>query len=55
MPATPIPNKQGWMFDQALIGPFLIRWPIESSKRNRGMPSNINIMTYGMRKAPDGR
>ena len=47
----PTPFNIG-LTDHILAGPRLANWPNESSKKKTGSPTNANMMTYGMRKAP---
>lgn len=44
---------QGCIVFQTPRDPSLIFWPMPSSIKNRGMPSNINIIIKGMRNAPE--
>lgn len=48
-----MPPNQGWIVFHTPKAPKRIRWPIPSSMRNSGMPSNTNIIMKGIRKAPE--
>lgn len=50
----PMPPSQGWMVFHTPSAPNRIRWPMPSSMRNSGMPSRINMIMNGIRKAPAG-
>ena len=48
---THTPWKRGETV-QTVRGPAAENCPRESSMRNTGIPTNVNMMKYGMRKAP---
>lgn len=48
----PMPPNQGWIVFHTPKAPSRIRWPMPSSIRNSGMPSNTNMIMKGIRNAP---
>lgn len=48
-----MPPNQGWIVFHTPKAPKRIRWPMPSSMRNSGIPSNTNIIMKGIRKAPE--
>ncbi len=49
-----LPLAMGMAF-HIVMGPRLANWPNDNSKKNMGIPTKINISTYGMRNAPATR
>jgi len=47
-----LPWKIGAYFQQ-VRGPELVNWPIDSSRKKIGIPTNTNMITYGMKNAPE--
>ena len=50
-PLSHSPLKSG-AASHTVAGPLPEYWPTDSSIRNTGMPTNVNIMKYGIKKAP---
>ena len=49
----PMPPRFGWMMFHTPKQPARSRWPIPSSMRRIGIPSNTNIIRNGKTNAPE--